>query len=224
MIRMKNRPALIAIALLSGVLSAPQSSAARHHRPDKSAETSKLPKYPTVEATLASMRMDRPPRTSFQVNFVLHNPTDEPLWFLLPLALPLKSGNQISVLEEHRAMAHRAEVTVGRTLGLWAYQMVLLGPQSKAKVQRLPVAFWGDLPQGSLPFEVLVVSDLKIGNKPAQQWFTSDPTLKNGVDLKGERLRLSTTKRAAPGQATVAMQKELHVKLNLALTTKPPAK
>lgn len=221
---MKNRPALIAIALLSGVLSAAATSEARHHRRSKSAESSPLPKYPTVEATLASMRMDRPPRTSFEVNFVLHNPTDETLWFLLPLALPQKSGNQISVLEEHRAMAHRSEVTVGRTLGLWAYQMVLLGPQSKAKVQRLPVAFWGDLPQGTLPFEALVVSDLKIGNKPAQQWFTSDPTIKSGTDLKGERLQLSTTKRAAPGQATVVMQKELHVKINLSLTPKSSSK
>jgi hypothetical protein len=217
---MKNRPAIIAIVLLAGLLSGSATSEARHRRRDKTEGKSSLPKYPTVEVSLASMRMDRPPRTSFEVNFVLHNPTAEPLWFLLPLALPLKSGNQISVLEEHRAMAHRTEVTVGRTLGLWAYQMVLLGPQSKAKVQRLPVAFWGELPQNNLAFEVLVVSDLRIGNKPAQQWFTSDPTLKNGVDLKGERLQLSTTKRAAPGQATVVMQKELHVKLNLALTVK----
>jgi hypothetical protein len=215
---MKNRPAIIGLVLLAGALLQLAPSEARHHRSDKS--VAPLPKYPTVEATLASMRMDRPPRTSFEVNFVLSNPTAEPLWFLLPLALPVKGGSQISVLEEHRARAHRTEVTVGRTLGLWAYQMVLLGPQSKAKLQRLPIAFWGDLPSGNVPFEVLVVSDLKIGGKQAQQWFTSDPTLKKGVSIKGERLELSTTKRALAGQGSVVMTKELHVKINLALNTK----
>src|SRR4051812_24696771 len=113
---MKNRLlSLLAASILVSGVAAPATTGARHHHGDKSADAKKS--EPAVEATLASMHMDRPPRTSFEVNFVLQNPTAAPLWFLLPLALPLKPGNQISVLEEHRAQVHRTEVTVGRTLG-----------------------------------------------------------------------------------------------------------
>ena len=209
-----------ALFAVTGVVALPSVGEARHHRGKKTESSFPSQTYPTVEATLASMRMDRPPRTSFEVNFTLSNPTPGPRWFLVPLALPLKTGNQISHFEEHRATAKHADITVGRTLGLWAFTMVLVAPQSKVKLQRQPIAYWGDAPQGTLNFEVIVTADLKIGNKPAQQWFTSDPTLRHGTEIKGEKLQLSTTKRAAPGQTTVAMLNDLHVKLALSLSPK----
>src|SRR5262249_42759503 len=142
-IRMTNRLPSLLVALLvgSGMLVSPGVGQARHHHHEKAAAPAKT--FPTAEATIAALHMDRPPRTSFEVNIVLQNPTPQPLWFLVPLALPLKTGNQISAFEEHRTELHHTEITIGRTLGLWAFQVLFLGPGTKVKLARLNVSYWG---------------------------------------------------------------------------------
>lgn len=140
-----------------------------------------------VEMKLSGQRRGRPPQLKLEMDVVLRNTEAQARWFVLPKDLPNPIGRGgVDVVEAYGY--GKDKVVVGRFLGSGGFQAVLVPAGGVVKLRRVPLSFWGDLPDKPLPVEVLIASDIKIGGEPAQKWFGSDPTSSKQAEGEGAEL------------------------------------
>jgi hypothetical protein len=140
--------------------------------------------HPWVEMAYCGAKPQKPPLARLYFHVSLHNPTDQQVWLLLPMALysqPKQPRNEagiykIEVLSDENKRIHpvqfngtrRSDPDVGADAG--GFQAFLLPPGVDVTVRRLSIDFWGR-PEGSLPITVVVASRLMVRGRSVEQLF-----------------------------------------------------
>ncbi len=175
--------------------------------------------HPAVEVKLVGRHPGRPPLSRLQIDVVLRNEHKEPRWFVLPKDVGQKGGQKggVSALEAH-ALAGSGKAVVGRFLGAGGFQAVLLPGGAEVRLQKLPLSAWGE-PEGGLPLEVIVASDITVGGESVKGWFGADPTCEAGAHGSEEGSHIIATKKTEGGkELPVAMTEERRIKVQLDLS------
>lgn len=163
------------------------------------------PAQPIVEMQYCGMRMGRPPLKYLSFNVTMRNPADKPQWFLFPRALYEKaptpqSQSGVDGAEIFSVMPGRS-VTVAQFMGsirlqpesAGGFQALLLPAGAVITVRDFSISFWGDN-FSSLPIQVVIADQVKIGSVPAEHWVGVRLRSAGFADVSSKQIRMVHSK------------------------------
>lgn len=166
---------------------------------------------PPVEISLVIAQFGKPPLVELQGEVILRNDRSEPHWFLIPMALPDPSRGEGGVdhMEVSAIEGTQRGVLAGLfgTGGVWA---LLLPPGGRARITRLPIQYWGELPT-SVDIRVRTAREVVLRGESLQQWFGLDamnPAQVEGEFPVGGKGRLATLKLPENREAPLVLTDE----------------
>ena len=163
------------------------------------------PAQPIVEMQYCGVRMGRPPLKYLSFNVTMRNPADKPQWFLFPRALYEKapapqSQSGVDGAEIFSVMPGHS-VTVAQFMGsirlqpesAGGVQALLLPAGAVITVRDFGISFWGDN-FSSLPIQVVLADQVKIGNVPAERWAGIKLLSHRSADVSSKKISMVRSK------------------------------
>ncbi|WP_322663537.1 hypothetical protein [Dendronalium sp. ChiSLP03b] len=175
-----------------------------------------------VEIKFVGLHRQKPPHITLMFDITLRNHRSAPRWFILPYSLSPgfkyeKSGGVYGV--SIFGFEGKGKVIVGRFHGTDNFQALLLPAGADIKLRNFPIEYWGEIPNDSLPLEVVTATNLTIGSQTARAWFGRDPTSDKRADVTQQQLQ-ALGSRFTPDshELPVLIVEESRLKLNICLT------
>ncbi len=172
------------------------------------------------------MRFGRRPQVNLVLDVVLRNTESSPRWFVLPSsfgpalhAAGPKDGVDALEVFTPEGSGH---VVIGRFLGTAGFQALLLPAHAELRLRRLPISYWGELPD-SINIDVVIAKQVLIGGERGETWFGDDPQSSVTADIVEDAenpMRISHSKRTPDNkEVTIAIEEERRVRVRVLIKT-----
>lgn len=137
-----------------------------------------------VTVSLAGTKPGRPPVEKLLVDVQLRNDDNAARWVLIPTNLPVDAGGGVDKLEQLTVPAGSATIAVGRFLGRSGTYALKLAPGARVNLRKLEVSWWRpESGAKDIAFDVVLASDVKLGDATMATWFDKDPAITGSADV-----------------------------------------
>lgn len=195
------------------------------------AEAQQKPTQATVEMQYCGVRMGKPPLKYLSFNVTMRNLAGKAQWFLFPRALYENASTP-----ENRSGVDGAEifsvmpghsVTVAQFMGsirlqpesAGGFQALLLPAGAAITIRDFGISFWGDN-FSSLPMQVVLADQVKIGSVPAERWVGVRMLSARSADVSSKQIRMVRSKfTPRRNELPVTIQKSGEVNIANAMVT-----
>ena len=138
-----------------------------------------------VTLTFRSFGDRPPPFTDLLFDVAIVNTETTALWFLLPLYLDARAelGPLLVSSVEISELSGSGRVRVARFLGGGSFQALRLAAGVRVTIRDLPITLSDKPPASELAVPLLSAQGLRIGDQPAEDWFTVDLLSSSNADI-----------------------------------------
>lgn len=137
-----------------------------------------------VTVSLVGTKPGRPPLERLLVDVQLRNDDADPRWVVIPRTVPLEKQGGVDKLEQLTVPAGNATIAVGRFLGSMGVYALKLAPGARVNLRKLEVSWWRpESGAKDIAFDVVLASDVKLGDATMATWFDKDPAITGSADV-----------------------------------------
>lgn len=138
----------------------------------------------------AGERRWRPPKVELRFDVTIRNEEPDACWAILPTRLPAGDGSgepgsvrSISVYD----LAGKGRVAAARFSGDPGFIALIVPGSSEIRLNRLPVAYWGEVPD-EVELELATAEKLLADGRAAEELFGVDPLSDAGAEVDASPL------------------------------------
>lgn len=151
-----------------------------------------------VQMRCTSVRWERPPLKRLLMDVTLRNTEPASRWFVLPRTAGAKGGGvdggEALELREH------GRVLLAAFRGTGGFYALLLPAGAEVRLTGLPIAIWGDLPNGHISVRAVITRDVRIGGTPLEDWLAMDAQCDRSAEAKVADCRSVVSKEMPEGK------------------------
>ncbi len=154
-----------------------------------------------TQAQFTLLRRDdlRPPFAELVFDVALTNPEPQPRWFLLPASVGPDTPAIGSAGVSSAEFVRHSGLAVGKFSGSAPFAALLVPAGGDVSLPGWPLRLWDEPPVTEVEFDVVTAAGVRIGGKPAAEWFDGGPWISDGLaavavelaDARRERVRVS---------------------------------
>ena len=129
-----------------------------------------------------------PPLIDMLFEVEIENSSDQMMWYLFPLYLGEFSefGQLLASSVEISELSGKGQLRVARFLGKGSFQAMYIRPKARIRIHEFAITLVDDPPKTEVTVPIILVEQLNIGDKPAQDWLPIDLTSPLKADVTDE--------------------------------------